>query len=252
MPSPKKLDTYFDLCTQVYDLSKPVPPEGAYAFYRTYVEEAQGLILEPMCGSGRFLIPLLEAGFSIHGFDASDHMLEGLHAKAKLKNLKPTVWKGFVENLSRSERYRLIFIPSGSFCLMTEPETVKEALQILYEHLAHGGVLVFEAETFKSVPPEGVWRGSKWYRSDGKMILLSQFATLDRDICSFVGKYELVDSNKIIQTEIEELKVRLYQPKELIALLQETGFKEVRTVKAFDRNSAPGAEDESIVYECKK
>ena len=48
-------NTYLKLCTQVYDLSKPTPPEEAYAFYRSYIEATRGPILEPMCGSGRFL-----------------------------------------------------------------------------------------------------------------------------------------------------------------------------------------------------
>lgn len=56
------LDTYLDLCTQVYELSKPIPPEDAYAFYRSYVADYKGPILEPMCGTGRFLLPLIEEG----------------------------------------------------------------------------------------------------------------------------------------------------------------------------------------------
>lgn len=66
----KTLDTYLSLCTEVYDLSKPNPPEDAYAFYRVYAMKANGPILEPMCGTGRFLLPLLEEGFNVHGFDA--------------------------------------------------------------------------------------------------------------------------------------------------------------------------------------
>ena len=126
----KTLDTYLSLCSEVYELSKPNPPEDAYAFYRDYAIKANGPILEPMCGTGRFLLPLLEEGFNVHGFDASDYMLEALHAKAKAKNLEPTVWKGFAEDLKRSEKYNLIFIPSGSFCLIIDPAAVKEALKI--------------------------------------------------------------------------------------------------------------------------
>jgi ribosomal protein S18 acetylase RimI-like enzyme len=48
----KQLDTYLSLCTEVYDLSKPNPPEDAYAFYRDYAMRANGPILEPMCGTG--------------------------------------------------------------------------------------------------------------------------------------------------------------------------------------------------------
>lgn len=44
----KKLDTYLNLCTQVYDLSKPKPPEDDCKFYKSYVNQANGHILEPM------------------------------------------------------------------------------------------------------------------------------------------------------------------------------------------------------------
>ncbi|MBX9890234.1 MAG: class I SAM-dependent methyltransferase [Amoebophilaceae bacterium] len=77
----KSLDTYLGLCTEVYELSKPHAPSDAYLFYRTYAEVAKGAILEPMCGTGRFLLPLLEEGFDVHGFDASPSMLAKLHEK---------------------------------------------------------------------------------------------------------------------------------------------------------------------------
>ena len=39
-------------------------------------------ILEPLCGSGRFLIPFLERGFEICGLDLSEEMLAKLKKKA--------------------------------------------------------------------------------------------------------------------------------------------------------------------------
>lgn len=59
----QKLGSYLSLCTQFYDLIRPEPPEDAYAFYRSYVSNAVGSILEPMCGTGRFLLPLLHYFF---------------------------------------------------------------------------------------------------------------------------------------------------------------------------------------------
>lgn len=152
----KTLDTYLSLCTEVYDLSKPNPPEDAYAFYRDYAMRANGPILELMCGTGRFLLPLLAEGFNVHGFDASSHMLKVLHAKAKTKNLDATVWKGFVEDLKRPEKYNLIFIPSGSFCLIIDPLQVEKSLKAIYDHLADGGIFLFEAQTLHAVPQAGI------------------------------------------------------------------------------------------------
>jgi SAM-dependent methyltransferase len=246
------LNTYLSLCTEVYDLSKPKPPEDAYQFYRSFAKQAQGPILEPMCGTGRFLLPLLEEGFDVQGFDASDHMLAALTKKALSRNLTPNSWKGFVADLSREEKYKLIFIPSGSFCLITNLEQSSQALQKFYDHLSPDGILLFEVETSAAIPPLGVWHGSKWQRYDGKIIILSSFTTLENNICSSIGKYELTDGNSIIHTEVEDLKVRIYQQDQLTNMLKEVGFRDVRAIKAFDSNAKPEEKDDSVVYEARK
>lgn len=246
------LDTYLSLCTEVYDLSKPNPPEDAYAFYRDYAMKTNGPILEPMCGTGRFLLPLLEEGFNVHGFDASKHMLEALHTKAKAKNLEPTVWKCFASDLKQSEKYNLIFIPSGSFCLIIDLEQVEKSLKAIYDHLADGGIFLFEAETLQTVPEQGVWRGSIWHKPNGQKIILSQLATMQDDICTSLCKYELMEAGKITHTEIEELRVKIYEQDQLMEMLKSAGFKRIRTLKAFDPSSGPANQDASIVYECRK
>ena len=233
----KNLDAYLSLCTEVYELSKPTPPEDAYAFYRDYAIKANGPILEPMCGTGRFLLPLLEEGLNVHGFDASDDMLEALHTKAKAQNLEPTVWKGFVEDLKRPEKYNLIFIPSGSFCLIIDHVTVKSALKAIYDHLSDDGVFLFEAETLNAVPQQGIWRGSVWTKPNGQKIILSQLDALQDGICTSLYKYELMEAGKSIHTEIEELRVKIYEQDQLMEMLKSTGFKHIRTLKAFDQSS---------------
>ncbi len=249
-----KLDSYRSLSTQFYDVIRPKPPEDAYAFYRSYVLDANGLILEPMCGSGRFLLPLIEEGFEVHGFDASEHMLDALHSKAKVQHLKPHVWHGFVEDLKRPEKYNLIFIPSGSFGHIIDLNSVKTALKLLYDHLSDDGILLFEAESSKSVPNQlGIWRGAVCHRLDGKIILVNRLTTLKEGVCHSIDKYELVDANQIIQTEIEAFNVRIYdEPSVLIDMLKEVGFCDVRMIKAFDRAITAEPGDASIVYESRK
>lgn len=248
----KTLDTYLSFCTEVYDLSKPNPPEDGYAFYRDYAMNANGPILEPMCGTGRFLLPLIEEGFDVHGFDASDHMLKALHAKAETKKLKPIVWKGFAEDLKRPEKYNLILIPSGSFCLIIDPVQVEKVLKVIYDHLNDGGIFLFEAETLQAVPQLGIWRGSVWPKPNGQKIILSQLAMMQDDICTSLCKYELLKEGHIINTEIEELRVKIYQMNILLEMLKSVGFKDIRIFSAFDKLSGPTEQDESIVYECKK
>jgi ubiquinone/menaquinone biosynthesis C-methylase UbiE len=248
------LDTYLNLCTQVYDLSKPTPPQDAYEFYRSYATSANGRILEPMCGTGRFLLPLVAEGFDAHGFDGSQHMLDALQMKAKAQNLKVNVWQGLVEDLKIQKKYSFIFIPSGSIGLITDIQAAKNALKKFYDLLIDGGALVFEAETLKAAPTQpGVWRGSMYPREDGTFILANFLELpMKNNVSSTIGRYELVDSNAIIKTEIETLKVRLYEPESLRDMLTEVGFTAIKKIKAFDCEKQPDIDDEVVIYECRK
>ena len=252
--SQRQLTTYHSLCTEYYDLDKPNPPEDALAFYAKYAQRASGPILEPMCGTGRFLLPILEMGFDVAGFDASQFMLNALRKKVSHLDITPPVWQGFFQDLDKSTKYNLIFIPSGSFGLITNLEEAKEALKIAYKHLSKDGVFVFEAETTWSEPVLcHTWKGATKERPDGKIIMLSTLTLpLQNNISTTFCKYELVDEHTIIQTEIEKLQVRVYEPNELCTLIKETGFKSVQMIKAFISGAKPNTDDEVVVYECRK
>lgn len=117
------LENYKKLCTLFYDTDKPYPPHEEFLFYISLCDQYKTDILEPMCGSGRFLIPLLEKGFVIDAFDASESMVFSLRRKISKKNL---VLSSFVhclfEDYIFKKKYNLIFIPSASFGLFTSPE----------------------------------------------------------------------------------------------------------------------------------
>ena len=109
---------YRTLCTEYYELLRPTAPLDALECYLRYAQEAQGPILEPMCGTGRFLVPLLEQGYSVTGFDYSPYMPDVCRSKCKERGLTTTLLEASFETVSLADRYGLIFIPSGSFCLI--------------------------------------------------------------------------------------------------------------------------------------
>ncbi|CAM2822873.1 class I SAM-dependent methyltransferase [Legionella worsleiensis] len=252
--SQHELNSYLNLCTQFYDLIRPNPPADAYAFYRSYAMNANGPILEPMCGSGRFLLPLLAEQCQISGFDASKQMLEALNAKAIRQNLQPEVWHGFVEDLHKAQKYTLIFIPSGSFGHLIDVDSIKKAVQIFYDHLNEDGILLFEVETAQTIPePLDVWRGLVCHKPDGSYILVNRLTTYKNNVCYSIDRYELIENGRIVQTEMEQFNVRIYDnPHMLIDILTETGFKEIKLIKAFDNTRQPEQGDTSIVFECRK
>lgn len=248
----KEEATYLDLCSQVYELSRPEAPEDALEFYKSYADEAVGMILEPMCGTGCFLLPLIKDGYKVEGSDISISMLGILKDKADRMFLQANTYRALAGDIQPGKLYSLIFIPIGSFGLITDESEIISTLQSFYEHLYDDGTLVFEVETKHSLPDLNVWRSSKWIRADDKEILVSSYAALNGDVCSSEIKYELIDNDKVVKTEIEEHKVKVYEPHSLLTLLKNIGFRDVTVLKAYERDSRVCHSDMRVVYECYK
>jgi SAM-dependent methyltransferase len=249
-----KLSLYLDLCTEFFDLDKPTASAQEYAFFRHYIKQSCEPILEPMCGSGRYLIPYLEEGFNVEGFDASPFMLNALHAKCKQKNLTPHVWEQFLEGVPATKQYNLIFIPDSSFCLFLDPAHIKMCLQKIYSLLKDGGTFVFDLETVYAVPARtNIWQGKAYKKRDGTIVMCSTLPLpIENSIATVVCRYELIDKTEVIKTEMEYFQIKLYYPTEMDALLREVGFSQIKKVAAYDHESMPSAQDYTIVYECIK
>lgn len=248
-------DTYLKLCTQYYEFVRSYPNPEAYTLYLSYAKEAKGPSLEAMCGTGSFLIPLLEAGIDMHGLDASQHMLDRLLVKAQDKNLRPTVWCEYIETFKSQQKYPFIFISPHSFGLMVDPQCVYKSIKALFELLTDDGVLVFDAFTylFEDIKLNDQWRGHRLPLDNGDMLIASFCDTPFKEhVGSTICRYELVHNNRIVETEIEEMAMRFHDPDELVKRLHDVGFTSVKMMGEYDRNTAPHADAQCVVYECRK
>jgi SAM-dependent methyltransferase len=245
---------YLSLCTEFFDLDKPTAPAEEYAFYRDYVAQARGSILEPMCGTGRYLIPLLEEGYNVDGFDASPFMLNALRSKCAQKNLNPNVWELFLEDVTDTKKYNLIFIPDSSFCLFLQQEQIIVCLQKIYNLLEIGGTFVFDLETVYAIPSRiGIWQGKVYTRADGKHVMQSILPLpITNNTATVICRYELMDNIHVLKKEMEYFQIKLYYPTEMELFLKEVGFTQIKRVHAYNRTLSPSAHDYTIVYECVK
>lgn len=250
------LKTYLKLCTEFYDLEQHVNGAQAQAFFLHHAHQAHGPILEPMCGTGRFLIPMLQAGFDVEGFDASAHMLDAFKKKyALISNQTPPVRQEWVQHFSSNKRYQLIFVPYGSWGLITNLEESQKGLSVLFQHLLPGGKLILEIETVASVPqPCGIWRRGIHTRVDGSKIALSTLTSYDNtsQIFQSLCRYESMVNGHIEETEEEDFRQYLYRFDELDELLKRAGFKDIKKYPAYDCTQAPDENTSIIIYECSK
>ena len=130
------------LCTEMYEILHETAPQDELEFYLSYAKEGDK-IFEPLCGSGRFLIPFMQKGLDISGMDMSDEMLQKLKQKAP----SAKAFKADINKYISDEKYDYIFISSGSVSLFTNLTECKKILSKLKEMLAPNGKLVFAVDT---------------------------------------------------------------------------------------------------------
>ena len=89
-------ENYHGLVAESYDLFRgdaPVENEAWFGFYKRRLEERPGLALEAGCGTGRILLPFLQAGYAMEGVDSSSEMLAICGEKASRMGLHPTLYQ---------------------------------------------------------------------------------------------------------------------------------------------------------------
>ncbi|HEY0464436.1 MAG TPA: class I SAM-dependent methyltransferase [Polyangiaceae bacterium] len=255
------MSTYGDLCTEFYDIDKPEPPPDAFDFYLGEVERARGAILEPMCGTGRFLLPLLARGFDVVGSDASPQMLAACRAHARRLGLEPALTEQRLEALTSDRCFGLIFIPSGSFCLITDQSAALSALVRVRELLAPNGRFIVEVERrdrTRCSELSGTWGGRWVTRPDGAKIVLSWLSqyVAPTGMSSSLHRYELVKEGRILAQEFEDLELKLYEPSEFRELLTRAGFSQIQALTPYSLEPiderAPADAEDGVIFVCSR
>lgn len=228
--------SYGELCTRFYDLDKPQAPELALAWFQARLP--QGPILEPMCGSGRFLLPLLRQGREADGVDASEPMLRASARKldaAGIEHVSPwresadprcRLWLQPLDRMDLPRKdYAAALLPASSLCLLSDPAP---ALRRIAAHLAPGGLLLLEFEPPYD-PPPAPGKATRIVRQGPEQIRLLSRDEYDKATSTetYFNEYELTRSGRVVQTETETLRVRCYAPQEMRALLEACGFADV-------------------------
>lgn len=236
------MSSYGDLCTQFYDIDKPEPPPDAFEFYLSEVERAQGPILEPMCGAGRFLLPLMARGFHVEGSDASPQMLAACRARAKQLGLEPSLTEQRIEALTYDQRFALIFIPAGSFCLITDERAAFAALTRIRQLLAPNGRFIVEVERrdrARRSELSGTWGGRWVTRADGAKIVLSWLSqyVAPTGVASTLHRYELLKDGRLLAQEFEDFELKLYDLSVFRELLARVGFGQIQALAPYSLES---------------
>lgn len=240
---------YGSLCAEMYDILHKTAPEDELGFYLSYAKRGQK-ILEPLCGNGRFLVPFLEQGFDITGFDRSEEML------AKLRQRAPNaqVFQADITTYPSQRSYDYIFIPSCSMSLFTDIIQCKQVLRRLNELLVEDGKLVFSVDTIanRCMDDNDYQTTASVKTPEGfDLILKSKNYYDEHSQTQFLpGIYELYRDGTLLDQERMDFQTHLYRAGEMEQYLFESGFSSVLSYSSYRRTPVSGSTPEILIYEC--
>jgi SAM-dependent methyltransferase len=201
-------------------------------FYLELAAQARGPVLEVTCGTGRILLPCLEAGVDIEGVDLYAPMLAQLRAKAAAKGLAPRVHQADMRSFALPRRFSLVIIPFNGFvhCLTTADQVA--CLSRCREHLEAGARLVFNTippQLVSASGPEGVPVLEHEARdpATGRTTRIFDTRTLDRVAQvqhSEIEIQECDDAGRVLASQRSATDMRWTWRPEMELLLRAAGF----------------------------
>ena len=231
---------YKALCTEFYDLIRPLASGEEINFYKNILTNKN--VLEVMCGSGRLLIPLLKAGLQVDGLDNSSEMLDKCRKKLKNENLNSILYEQAIETINFSQKYDALLIAMGSIQLLHPRDHAFEILSRLKKALTPNGQIF--VETF--VPWEVLYKDNDHREKEQEVesaphtkIHLRSINQVDKFHQLIISKnfYDKIYYGKSVQTEQETLHINWYYPYEMIYFLERAGFKNIELHKvSFSQN----------------
>jgi SAM-dependent methyltransferase len=226
------MGAYGPLCQQFYDADKPRAGDAEVRWYLDRLPRDAGPVLEPMCGSGRLLLPLVEQGLAVHGVDNSASMLDACRARLAAAGLGATLVRQDVAALNLPFRYAAALIAAGSFQLLTDPTRARASLARIRAHLVPPRVLLVdlfvpEAAVHRPGAPEVEVRAVR--DAHGARITLRSESTVDAEarLLSVRSRYERRGRDGGVEREDESLAITWYDEEEIVALLRAAGFVDV-------------------------
>lgn len=245
---------YGSIAAEIYDIDKPY---FALPDTRFHLERFQAFgrpILEPACGSGRTLVPFLQAGHDITGFDPSLEMLEACRQRCAEAGFSPDISRQRYEDFAYERRFGAILIPVGSFTLIDDFAVALAVLRRFHEHLEPGGVLVLDIQGLNFLASAAQDR-RRWTAPNGDLLTLEGIRTATDWLtqrAEMTYRYERWRDHRLVESQIDVMAQRYWGVDEFRLALEAAGFEGVSVTGGYDRRRGPRAADRVWTFEAVK
>ena len=244
--APAQVNRYGALCAEVYVLDKPPGALGDIPYYRDQLGALDGPILEAGCGSGRLMIPMLEAGLAIQGFDHSEWMLAQCRQAADARGLNAPLSRQRLQEFAFDERFAAIVSPVGGFTLIDDYAEALAVLRRFHDHLRPGGRLFVDLMPLAYLTNPTSHHVRSWTTPSGDQLTITS-SRLELDLLRqrrvTLDRYDRWRGGKLIESEVETLATRAWGLHEFELTLKEAGFEGITVCGDYRLGRPPRASD---------
>jgi SAM-dependent methyltransferase len=218
----------------LYDL---FPFEADLPLYLELAAAQGGRVLELACGSGRVLVPLVQAGHQVVGLDASPHMLalarEKLAAAGLADVTRARLIQGDMRELALGEVFDLAIVAVKSLAYLVHRADHQRVLAAIAEHLRPGGLLVLDllhpSPAWLLQPPGSLHQDLVQHLPERGLTLARTETAVSTDLAAQVrvirSAYELVTDDGAVTKRFVEWPYRYIYRFEAEHLLERAGFE---------------------------
>jgi len=219
---------------KLYDL---FPFDGDLPLYRELAAAQGGHVLEIACGSGRVLVPLVEAGHEVVGLDASPHMLsitrEKLEAVGPSATSLATLVRGDMRDFALGRVFDLAIVAVKSFAYLVHRADQQRTLAAIAAHLRPGGLLAMDFlhpdPAWLLEPPGSLRQDLVQHVPEHGVTLARTETVVSTDLVAQVriirSAYEIVADNGSVTKRFVEWPYRYTYRFEAEHLLERAGFE---------------------------
>ena len=240
---------YGTLAAEVYDLDKPIGhsfPDVEY--YTRLLAKVRGRILEPATGTGRLLIPLLEAGHEVDGLDSSAAMLAMCRRHCHDRGLDPVLLEADMTIFVQLAAYEAVIIPAGSIALLDGRKATLQALACFRDSLVPGGRLLVDVPAPRPVAEHEPMR--YWRR--GSCLWTLQTLHIEYDPAAHqttrLLRYDKWQDGTLRMTELQTFRLQHWDVDEFEDLLAEAGFIEILVMVGYQEACTAGSCDRDWTF----
>jgi SAM-dependent methyltransferase len=184
-------------------------------------------VLEPAVGTGRIIIPLLQAGMTVDGVDSSPEMLAVCRANCAAAGLDPVLHEADMRRFVDPGRYAAVILPAGSIMLLEGREATAEALACFHRCLETGGRLILDLDP----PTVGTDPGPMRHWASGDDILTLQVQHVEHDPVANRTtrwlRYERWRDGALVATQLQLFGLQRWSLDEFAGMLVDAGFGEI-------------------------